>query len=159
MITLGLSKIEVGEAALDGTMPTAMTKIGKVYKGTCRITQDEADITEHFEEGRAAPEVRKKTKKVPRFEFALMDADAEILADYIGGTATEGAWGYDGTEVVANKSIRLISEQGFNFEIPNADIEAFVDGDLSSEGIFLVNIVVTPLAVSSGKAISATPKA
>lgn len=159
MITLGLSKVEVGEAALDGTMPVSMEKIGKVYKGTCRITQDESDVMEHFEEGRAAPEVRKKTKKVPRFEFALMDADAQMMADYIGGTVTALAWGYDGTEVVANKSIRLVSEQGFNFEIPNADIEATIDADLSTEGIFLINFVVTPLAVTTGKAIKATPKA
>jgi len=54
---------------------------------------------------------------------------------------------------VANKSILVESEQGLNFEIPNADIEAVINADMSAKGIFLVDFTVTPMAVSAGKAI------
>lgn len=165
MITLGLSEIKVGTAqtAPTGTIPTSgLTKIGKTYQDTCKLTQDPAEVTEHYEEGRSAPEVRSKKKKVPSLAFSIMDPDAQILADYVGGTATgtDGAkvWGYDGTEIVANKSILVVPEQGLEIYIPNADIEATINADMSAKGLFMVDFVVTPCAVTSGKAIYASPK-
>ena len=85
VITIGLAKIAVGTAAPNGTMPAELTKIGKVYKDSCKIAQDAAEVTEHFEEGKSAPEVRKKTKKVPKVTFSLMDCDPDALVKYIGG--------------------------------------------------------------------------
>ena len=41
---------------------------------------------QHFEEGKSAPEVRKKQKKIPKVTFSIMDADVQTLIDYIGGT-------------------------------------------------------------------------
>ena len=157
-ITIGLAVIEVGAAAPTGTMPTTLTKIGKTYRDTCKITQDAAEVTEHFEEGKAAPEYRKKTRKIPKLTFSLMDADPQMLADYVGGEVVSGKWVYDGNEIVENKSIRVKSEQGLDFEIPNADIEAVINSDMSAKGIFLVDFTVTPLAVETGKALRAAPK-
>ena len=162
--TLGLCEIKVGEAAANGTMPSTLAKIGKTYKDTAKISQSASDVTEHFEEGKAAPEIRKKSKKMPILEFSIMDADADVLANYVGGTATaatgssEKEWAYDGDEVVANKAIKVVTEQGYDIDIPNADIEAVIDADLSAKGIFLVNFTVTPCAVSSGKAFRAVLK-
>jgi hypothetical protein len=51
------------------------------------------------------------------------------------------------------------TEQGLDFEVPNGDIEAVINDDASAKGIMLVDFTVTPLAVDSGKAIRATPKA
>ena len=162
LITLGLCQIKVGEAAPTGTMPSDLTKIGKTYKDTAKIAQDSADVTEHFEEGKAAPEVRKKARKIPRLTFSLMDADAQMLADYVGGTCTTSesakTWAYDGDEVVANKAVFIETEQGLDFEIPNGDIEAIINADMSGKGIFLVDFTVTPLAVAAGKALRGVPK-
>lgn len=161
MITLGLCQIKVGEAAANGTMPSSMAKIGKTYKDTCKINQDAADVTEHFEEGKSAPEVRKKSKKIPKVQFSIMDADVQTLIDYVGGenVGTEQApkWGFDGDELVANKAVFVETEQGISFEIPNGDIEAVINGDLSASGIFLVDFVVTPCAVTAGKALRGVP--
>jgi hypothetical protein len=158
LITIGLAQIKVGDAAPSGTMPAQLTKIGKTYKDTCKISQDAADVTEHFEEGKAAPEVRKKSKKIPKLTFSLMNADPQMLADYVGGAVTAGKWGFDGDELVANKAISVETEQGLNFEIPNADMEAVINADMSAKGIFLVDFTVTPLAVTAGKAIRGVPK-
>lgn len=157
-ITLGLSVIKTGEAAKSGVMPSTLKKIGKTYADTCKINQDAADVTEHFEEGVSAPEVRKKKKKIPKLTFSIMDCDPDMLAEYIGGeskyvsgSAGPKAWGYNGNELVANKAIFVQTEQGLDFEIPNADIEAVIDSDMSAKGIFLVNFTVTPMAVAEGK--------
>lgn len=161
LITLGLSQIKVGAAAANGTMPIQLTKIGKTYKDTCKIAQDAAEVTEHYEEGKAAPEVRKKSKKIPVLTFSIMDADVQFLIDYIGGenvgTTEAPKWGYSGDEVVANKAVKVESEQGLDFEIPNGDIEAVINADMSAKGIFLVDFTVTPCAVTSGKAIRGVP--
>lgn len=160
VITLGLSQIKVGNASTAGTMPNDLTKIGKTYKDSCQITQDASDVTEHFEEGHAAPEVRKKTKKMPIIKFSLMDCDVDALVQYIGGTkdASTQAWNFDGSSINSNKAIRIETEQGLDFDIPNADIEAVINAQLTSSGIFLVEFTVTPMAVDNGKAIVATPK-
>lgn len=155
MITLGLSQIKVGTASPSGTMPGVMTKIGKTYKDSCKINQDSSDVTEHFEEGMAAPEYRKKTRKMATLTFSLMDADAQMLADYIGGENNNGVWGYNGNELVTNKAIRVETAQGLIFDIPNGDIEAVINADLSAAGIMLIDFTVTPMSVSSGKALSA----
>lgn len=160
-ITLGLCQILVSDASAAGTMPakTAMTKIGKTYKDTANINQDAADVTEHFEEGKSAPEVRKKSKKIPKVTFSLMNPDPAMLAAYVGGAVdTDGNWGYDGDEVTANKAVYVETEQGLDFAIPNGDIEAVVNGALSASGIVLVDFTVTPCAVTTGKAIRAVKK-
>ncbi len=160
-ITLGLCQILVATASAAGTMPAKadMTKIGKTYKDTANINQDAADVTEHFEEGKAAPEVRKKSKKVPKVTFSIMNPDVDLLVAYIGGTkGSNNEWTFDGDEVVANKAIYVETEQGLDFAIPNADIEAVINGALSASGIVLVDFTVTPCAVTSGKAIRALPK-
>lgn len=160
-ITLGLCQILVADASAAGTMPAkaSMTKIGKTYKDTANINQDAADVTEHFEEGKSAPEVRKKSKKIPKVTFSLMNPDPAMLAAYVGGEVdNNGDWGYDGDEVTANKAVYVETEQGLDFAIPNGDIEAVINGALSASGIVLVDFTVTPCAVTTGKAIRAIKK-
>ena len=155
LITLGLSEIVVGAVEASGDMPAAMTKIGATYKDTCKLNQAAAEVAEHFEEGKAAPKVRKKSKKVPLLTFSIMDPDPQLLIDYVGGenvgTEQIPKWGFNGDEVVANKAIRAKSEQGLWVDIPNADIEAVINADMSAKGIFLVDFTVTPMAVPTGK--------
>jgi hypothetical protein len=163
LITLGLAEILVGTASEAGTMPVSPTKIGKTYKDSCKLVQGTSDVQEHFEEGKAAPEVRKKTKKIPVLTFSIMDPDAQLLADYIGGTftaagtapVTPAKWGFNGDEIVANKAIRVKTVQGLWVDVPNADIEAVINADFSAKGIFLVDFTITPLAVTAGKALTA----
>lgn len=153
LITLGLSEIQVGTASAAGTMPGSLAKIGKTYKDSCKLVQAASDVTEHFEEGKSSPEVRRKNKKMPVLTFSIMDPDAQLLADYIGGTIVSGKWGFDGTEDVANKAIKVVTEQGLVVDIPNADIEAVINAEFSAKGIFLVDFTVTPMSVTSGKPI------
>lgn len=158
-VTLGLCRIEVGAASEAGVMPTEMTKIGKTYKDTCKIAQDASEVTEHFEEGMAAPEVRKKSRKIPKLTFSMMDANVDDLVAYIGGSkGDKGEWCFDGNEAVENKAIRVVTEKGLDFEIPNGDIEAVMNADLSAKGISLIDFTVTPMAVTAGKALRGVPK-
>lgn len=166
LITLGLSQIMVGVAVADGVLPAAgsLTKIGATYQDTCKMTQAASDVTEHYEEGIAAPKVRNKKKKIPALTFSIMDPDPELLAAYIGGAvvaaavgppATPATWGFNGDETVLPMYIQVQAEQGLWIDIPNGDIDAVVNADFSAKGLFMVDFTVTPLAVSAGKAINA----
>lgn len=162
-VTLGLTEILVGTAAPDGKMPlaTAMKKIGCVYRDTVKFSQEASEAIEHFEENNAVPLYRKAIKKAPKLTFSIMDADIDALVAYVGGTKVDKSdsektkWAFDGSEKVEHKSILVKNEQGLWFEIPNADIEAIINADMSAKGIFLVDFTVTPLAVTEGKALRA----
>lgn len=157
LITLGLAEIQVGAASAAGTMPGSLAKIGATYRDTCKVAQAASEVTEHFEEGKSAPKVRKKTKSMPVLNFSIMDPDVQMLIDYIGGsnvgTVEAPKWGFDGSEAVANKAIRVKTEQGLWIDVPNADIEAVINADLSAKGLFMVDFTITPMAVTSGKPI------
>ena len=154
LITLGLSEILVGVAdPTTGVMPGSLTKIGKTYQDSAKLNQPVSEVTEHYEEGRAAPEVRRKTKRMPVLTFSMMDPDEAALAAYIGGAVADGKWGFDGTEIVANRAIRVKTEEGLWIDIPNADIEGVVNATLSKKGLFLIDFTVTPMAVAAGKPI------
>lgn len=151
MITLGLSEIQVGIVESSGDMPVTMAKIGKTYKDTCKMNQAASEVTEHFEEGKSAPEFRKKLKKIPVLTFSVMDPDVDLLTAYVGGTKDGVKWGFNGDETVDNKAIRVKSEQGLWVDVPNGDIEAVINADMSAKGIFLVDFTVTPMSVAAGK--------
>ncbi len=138
-------------------------KVGMTYKDTCKMTQDAADVTEHFEEGKTAPAIKNKEKKIPKIEFSIMNPDAKFLADHMGGTydlATK-TWGFDGTEVVEPDEWDIITKKGMDFHIPKGDADVTVDFDISDKGLLLVKFAVTPLQPDdpSDKPISATEKA
>ena len=100
--------------------------------------------------------------KIPVLSFSIMDPDPQVLADYVGGSfdaevagTSPATWGFDGSEVVVNKAIKVETAQGMVLDVPNADIEAVINAEFSNKGIFLVDFTVTPMAVTSGKAIYA----
>lgn len=149
VISLGLSEIQVGQIAQDGGEATSYEKIGKTYQNTCKLVQEKADVTEHYEEGQSAPEVRKKKKKVPILTFSIMDPDPTFLKSYLGGEVTgtgdDMEWSWSDTDEDIEASIRVVPEIGLVYTIPRADIEAVLNADMSSQGINLVDFTVTPL--------------
>ncbi len=148
-VSLGLSEIQVGAIAADGGEATSYSKIGKTYQNTCKLQQEKADVTEHYEEGQSAPEVRKKKKKVPILTFSIMDPDPTFLQAYLGGEVTgtgdDMEWSWSDTDEDIEASIRVIPEIGLVYTIPRADIEAVINADMSAQGINLVDFTVTPL--------------
>ena len=149
LISLGLSEIQVGKIAEDGGEASTYAKIGKTYQNTCKLQQETADVTEHYEEGQAAPEVRKKKKKVPVLKFSIMDPDVTFLKEYLGvtvaGSGDEAVWSWSDTDEDIVASIRAIPDVGPVYTTPRADIEAVLNADMSSQGINLVDFTVTPL--------------
>ena len=161
LISLGLTEIQVGAISEDGGEAKTYKKIGKTYQNTCKLVQESADVTEHYEYVQSAPEVRKIKKKVPILTFSIMDPDVEFLKAYLGGTvagdADEAEWSWSDTDENIEASIRAVPEVGLVYTIPRADIEAVLNAEMSSQGINLVDFTVTPLKPK--KSVVATIKA
>lgn len=137
LFTYGLAEIQFGG-----------TKVGMTYKDTAKMTQDDPEVTEHYEEGKANPAVSVDTKKIPKLEFAIMNPDAQFLQTHLGGTydSTEKMWSFDGSETVATGVWKVLPKKGFeSITINKGKAVAKIDFDISDKGILLVRFVVTPL--------------
>src|SRR5690606_37397020 len=137
LFTYGLSEIQFNG-----------TKVGMTYKDTARLTQDDPEITEHYEEGKANPAVTTETKRIPKLEFAIMNPDAQFLQTHMGGTydSTTKTWSFDGSETVTSGVWTVLPKKGFeHIKINKGQANAKIDFDISDKGLLLVRFVVTPL--------------
>lgn len=137
LFTYGLSEIQFNG-----------TKVGMTYKDTAKMTQDDPEVTEHFEEGMANPAISVDSKKIPKLEFAIMNPDAQFLQTHLGGTydGPTKTWSFDGSEVVTDGKWTVKPKKGFeSITINKGKVVAKLDFDISDKGILLVRFVVTPL--------------
>ena len=160
--TYGLKEVLVGTAdASTGAVPAIanLTKLGEVYQDTCSFNQDDPDITEHREEGVAAPKVVQVTKTLPYITLSLMNPSADVLSKVFGGTASGDVWGINGDEADVVKSVRLVTKVGLDFGIPNAMLTAKMNSTtIGDKTIVLVDVTIRPQAVASGKAFQTLAK-
>lgn len=129
-------------------------KVGMTYRDTARMTQDDPEVTDHFEEGMTNPAVSVETKKIPRLEFAIMNPDAQFLQTHLGGTydSTTKTWSFDGSETVADGEWTVLPKKGFeSITINKGKANAKLDFDISDKGLLLVRFVITPLDPGDGK--------
>ena len=129
-------------------------KVGMTYRDTARMTQDDPEVTDHFEEGMANPAVSVETKRIPRLEFAVMNPDAQFLQTHLGGTydSTTKTWSFDGSETVADGEWTVLPKKGFeSITINKGKANAKLDFDISDKGLLLVRFVITPLDPGDGK--------
>lgn len=161
MITIGLKMIQVGTASEAGTMPndSDLKKMGKVYKDSATLTQEEGEETEHFEENNPIPEFSETEQSTPVLEFDIMNADVDFLVEYMGGTKKsengKDTWIMASSPAPVTKALRIISKQGLNFDMPNALLSARLNNELNSKGINLVHFKVKPLATTANNAFQA----
>ncbi len=149
LVTLGLSKIEVGDIGTDGAMGTTLSTLGYTYQDTCKMTQDDPETTEHYAEEADDPIVSISRGGKTNFAFSIMDADLTVLKTLLGGTTTgTGAtekWEAPDKLPVIEKSVRITPEQGLKFEIPRMKLVSKINAEFSKKGIMLIEVTGTVL--------------
>ena len=159
LITLGLTKIEVGAIAVDGGMSTTLATLGYTHADSCKMVTEDPTVTEHYAEEVDDPvaSVSKKGKTI--VTWSIMDPDADALADVLGGTATLGVWESPDTQPIIEKSVKITPNVGFSIEIPRASITGKINAEFSKKGIFLVDMKATVMMPTKAatKAIKTTP--
>lgn len=163
--TLGLSKIEVGAMASDGGMAADddLKALGYTYQDTCKMTQEDAETTEHFAEEVDDPVVSISRGGKTNFAFSIMNPSVTVMADLLGGTGTEGdgsttqdKWEAPDSIPTVEKSIRITPQQGLKFEIPRMQLVSKINAEFSKKGILLIEVTGTVMQPTKSGATKMT---
>lgn len=157
MVIQGCKEIKMGTAAPSGTMPTSLAKMGKVYKESCELVQEDPEVTRHFEEGKMFAIVTVFEGKVIGLKLQFI-ADGTDALEHIGGTTASGTWSISESSQ-KEAAIKIVTDQGLDFDIPNAVYTAKIVGKLSKKDIVRVEVMIEPQEVEAGDAFRAVPKA
>lgn len=149
LITIGVSKIEVGAIAGDGGMGTTLAVIGKTAEGTASMSTEDPTLTEFYaEESDTALYTSSKAGKTT-FNFSLAAPDLAQMAAVFGGTVTGTGnalvWKRPDTAPVIEKSIKITPQAGVVFKIPRGSITAKFSGGFSKNDTLKVDIIITVL--------------
>ncbi|MCH7400125.1 hypothetical protein MM236_19170 [Belliella sp. DSM 107340] len=113
-IELGVFDPETGATSAYFEMP--------VYRDTFTMTEPEPAVTEHFQQGKINPRVRRVTPASIEISFQLMDTDADSLAAALGGTVTtvDGVkkWNAPKNRGEKLKALRITVEDDSVIEVP-----------------------------------------
>lgn len=147
-ITIGLSKIEIGDIAVDGGMGTSLAQLGYTYKDSCSLVTADPETTEHYAEEVDDPVVSFDKVGKTTLSFQVMNPDVDTLQTLLGGTGntTSGVWSAPATIPVIEKSVKITPTQGLYFEIPRMKLTAKINANFGKSGIFLIDVVGTVLA-------------
>lgn len=158
LVTLGLSKIEIGAIGEDGAMGTALAALGYTYQDTCKMTQEDPEVTDHYAEEVDDPVVSTTRGGKIKFNFSIMNADLKVLETLLGGTISGTGptekWTAPAKLPIIEKSVKITPEQGLQFEIPRMRIDAKINAEFSKKGIMLIEVsgtVLTPTKTGEGK--------
>lgn len=144
--TIGLSKIEVGDIGADGAMGTTLATLGYTYQDTCKMTQEDPETTDHYAEEVDDPVVSISRGGKTNFAFSIMNPSVMVMADLLGGKATEGSgatkdkWEAPDKIPTVEKSVRITPEQGLKFEIPRMKLVSKINAEFSKKGILLIEV-------------------
>ena len=96
LVTLGLSKIlgKVGEPTALNFTETGYTAFGLTYEDTCKMSQEDPEVTEFYAEEEDDPvETVEKQGKIT-FTFSIMNPDLPVLKRLFGGEIASDIWSY-----------------------------------------------------------------
>lgn len=142
IITLGMSKIEVGNIAEDGDMGTSLEQLGYTLEESCTFEQDDPTDTEFYAEEVDDPiVVISKAGKI-NLSFDLMDPSVEVLQSLFGGTidAEEGSWSAPAAIQSVEKSVKITPNQGFIHAMPRVKLTPKIVGGFTKTGMGKITI-------------------
>lgn len=159
-VTLGLSKIEMGDIAADGG-PAAdadLEQVGTELAGS--TTYDTADGTEVNvnSDVQDDPLFSVTRRGATTFNWEIASYDPDTQKAYMGGTVvtddetSKKTWQEPDNQVVQEKTIRITSEFGLVATITRASVTAKMTGKFSRDGQEVMRIAVTAKVLKPTKA-------
>lgn len=148
---LGLSKIEVADIDATTGLPVstgtgAYATLGKTYENTCKLVEDDPEVTEFYceEEDDPQEEISKKGKTT--LTFSIMNANATAMGKIFGGTVTPASSGNPATWeapdnlTVQEKAVKISPRIGGIIELRRVKLTAKVNAEYSKKGLFLIDV-------------------
>lgn len=152
--SIGVASIKIGGIAVDGGMGTTLAVVGKTYRDSAELVQDDPELTdiECEEDDDPVETIEKIGARTLR--WSIMDYEPDTLVKVLGGTVTGAGteidpkiWNAPTVSPSLEQSVEIISKTGVKFTIPRAKIMAKLNARLVKNGVALVDIqakVLTP---------------
>ena len=156
IITMGLSKIEVGTPAVDGDVATSFATLGYTDTDSCEITVDDPEETEVTAEEVDDPfYVMRKAGKTS-ITFNVLNPSVDTLVKVCGGTkGNSGEFEMPDTLPDIELSVKITPQTGFIGLFPRVSIVGKLSGKYAkSEPLKLTvtGTVLTPTKLGVPKA-------
>jgi hypothetical protein len=145
--SVGCSKIEMGNIAVDGGIGTSLTDIGEIYQGTAQVNGAAPAVTDHFSEQSDDPIVSVAVKGKTTVKFTIVDVTPANLVLFLGGTASGTTpafkWAAPSVAPAIEQSLKITTKQGYVIAIPRARISANINWMLGKTDLAKVEVEAT----------------
>lgn len=89
---VGCKNIKTGPVGVDGAMGAALTSVGKLYKNTVSIVDEDGTVTKHTAEGDRYPFLNVLDAAGTVIKFTLTDIAPANMALWLGGSVAVNVW-------------------------------------------------------------------
>ena len=142
---IGISKIEYGTVAGDGSMPTSLTEFGQIVPDSVVMTFDEPDKTDIYVEGQDTPYITiPNPQRVRALAFRVRDMQPDTLVFFFGGTVLTSVWSAPVSESAIFYALKATSKTYdttyYTIDIPKALILASMDGKMYQQDTSEISI-------------------
>lgn len=133
---IALEKLEVGDIAADGDVATTFEALGRTFKDTASITQEDNETHDFEVEEEDEPIASVLVKKgATTIQWELVDWDVAVLQKLWGGTVSGGIWSEPEILPEVEQSVRLTPKIGQPFTYPRCKLTAKIEYEANRTGI------------------------
>jgi hypothetical protein len=137
---IGCKDIQIGDIGIGGTMGSTLASVGKIYKDTVNLIEDESNVTNHFQENARYPFLNVIDAGPTRLKFTLIDVSADNLAEWLGGEAATDVWSSPTSNFSQEKSVEVQTVKGWNIQVARCMLYGKITWNLSRTEIAKIEI-------------------
>jgi|GEM_PF-2993808 len=146
----GVASIEKGSINATTGLGESFASVGDILKDTAYLSQSPGNKTQHFAELKTNPIIVITEPGEIKFEFGLIDALADTVVQYMGGTVTNVAdaadiWSSPTDVPDIENAFKITTEDGTVFTINRGRVEAMHDLVPTRKGLYQLKVSVTVL--------------
>jgi len=125
-----------------------------VYRDSFNMTEEEGATIDHYSEMDNTPKVSFTEVGKETITLQLMETQVDNLVLFLGGTktvvATRDRWSKPTTATDIEKFISITTNDGTTIQIPRAKLTARKNLQFRRNGIWLIDVTLTPLTPKGG---------
>ena len=159
VITMGLTKIEMGAVDSTGAMQSTLTQIGYTYKDSCEMSAENPEISELFVEEVDLPMDTQGELGALTLSWDILNPNVSEIAAMMGGTATaaDNEWSAPTAWSSIEKAFKLTPKKGFALSIPRGQVNAQLTGGWRKGEPMLLHMEVRVLVPTNGSGVAQPP--
>ena len=136
--------------AITGLQENAVELKEAVYRDSFNMTEEEGSSTDHYSEMDTTPKVSFTEVGKETITLQIMESQADMLQRFLGGTVAvldgSSAWSKPSGATNIEKFLDIVTVDGTRIRIPRAKITGRKNLQFRRNGIWLIDVTITPLS-------------